>query len=85
MNDFKSPHSTKAAILRADIESVKIRLKLFYEDIKLSETSYSEDRSEQIDNAMLAFRHLEDAKMRLGKVIQAGEGQSVYDTPPKES
>lgn len=31
-------------------------------------------------NIMLAYRHLEDARMRLGKVIQAYDGgTSVYD------
>lgn len=31
-------------------------------------------------NLMLAIRHLEDARMRLGKVIQyAGDGVSCYD------
>jgi hypothetical protein len=31
-------------------------------------------------NVMLAIRHLEDAKMRLGKAIQyAGDGISCYD------
>lgn len=38
------------------------------------------DRGEMIANAMLAYRHLEDASMRLGKVIQAYDGGvSVYD------
>jgi hypothetical protein len=38
------------------------------------------DRGEMIANAMLATRHLEDARMRLGKVIQAYDGGvSVYD------
>lgn len=38
------------------------------------------DRGEMIANAMLAYRHLEDARMRLGKVIQAYEGGvSVHD------
>lgn len=32
-------------------------------------------------NIMLSFRHLEDARMRLGKAIQAFDGgTSVYDT-----
>ncbi|HEX2959095.1 MAG TPA: hypothetical protein VHO70_19825 [Chitinispirillaceae bacterium] len=32
------------------------------------------------ENLMLAIRHLEDARMRLGKVIQyAGDGVSCYD------
>ena len=36
--------------------------------------------SEAIANIMLAYRHLEDASMRLGKVIQALDGGvSVYD------
>jgi hypothetical protein len=31
-------------------------------------------------NAVLAYRHLEDASMRIGKVIQALDGgESVYD------
>jgi len=35
---------------------------------------------EAIANLMLAYRHLEDASMRLGKVIQAlDNGVSVYD------
>jgi hypothetical protein len=38
------------------------------------------DRGEMIANAQLAYRHLEDARMRLGKVIQAYEGGvSFYD------
>ena len=36
---------------------------------------------ERIAQAMLAVRHLEDARMRLGKVIQYGRdgGVSIYD------
>ncbi len=31
-------------------------------------------------NIMLAFRHLEDARMRIGKTLQAlGGGKSIYD------
>jgi hypothetical protein len=36
--------------------------------------------SEALANVMLTYRHLEDASMRLGKVIQAIDGgASVYD------
>lgn len=36
--------------------------------------------SEMLANIMLAYRHLEDARMRLGKVIQAFDGGvSCYD------
>ena len=38
------------------------------------------DKGEAVANVMLAYRHLEDARMRLGKVIQALDGgTSVYD------
>lgn len=43
-------------------------------------SSKGEDAGEQKANIMLAYRHLEDARMRLGKVIQAYEGgESIYD------
>lgn len=39
-----------------------------------------EDTGEMIANLMLAYRHLEDASMRVGKTIQAHNGgTSVYD------
>lgn len=37
------------------------------------------DHNEMRENIMLTYRHLEDARMRLGKVIQAADGgTSVY-------
>lgn len=37
-------------------------------------------KGEVTANIMLAYRHLEDARMRLGKTIQAdGDGVSIYD------
>ncbi len=39
-----------------------------------------EDGGETIANLMLAYRHLEDASMRLGKALQSIDGGvSVYD------
>lgn len=39
-----------------------------------------DDKGEYIANITLAFRHLEDARMRLGKAIQALDGGiSIYD------
>lgn len=39
-----------------------------------------ENRGEMLANLTLAYRHLEDASMRLGKAIQARDGGvSVYD------
>jgi len=74
--------------LRKETEKIKLDLMcLTYEVLDLinyivakdTPELEKEDKGEQIANAMLAFRHLEDAKMRLGKVIQATVGQSVYD------
>ena len=45
-----------------------------------SPTGAAEDKGEMIANIMLAYRHLEDASMRIGKAIQAHDGGvSVYD------
>lgn len=39
-----------------------------------------QDRGEMIANLVLAYRHMEDAAMRLGKAVQAfNGGKSVYD------
>jgi hypothetical protein len=67
--------------LRKDIEQVKesVQSMLFVLKDPQRQTVEGEDKGEQIANAMLAFRHLEDAKMRIGKVIQATVGKSVYD------
>lgn len=44
-----------------------------------NECPQNEDRGEMIANIMLAYRHLEDARMRLGKVFQAmNGGESSY-------
>jgi hypothetical protein len=44
------------------------------EDKGLTEKGDPIDRGEMKANIMLAYRHLEDARMRVGKVIQAYEG-----------
>ena len=37
-------------------------------------------------NVMLAYRHLEDARMRIGKIMQCLQGgTSIYDKPEKEA
>lgn len=37
------------------------------------------DQSEMMANIMLTYRHLEDARMRIGKVVQAFDGgKSAY-------
>ena len=45
-----------------------------------NEQSFYGQHSEMKAQLMLAVRHLEDARMRFGKVLQyAGNGVSIYD------
>lgn len=45
-----------------------------------NEAERGEDRAEMKANIMLCYRHLEDARMRIGKVLQAQDGgTSIYD------
>jgi len=57
-----------------------------YRDLIIN-TNYREsgvDKNEMISNVIIAYRHVEDARMRLGKVIQAASGgESVYDKAPE--
>jgi len=44
------------------------------------EQSYQGQHGEMIANIMLAYRHLEDARMRIGKILQAADdGVSILD------
>ena len=52
------------------------QLRLATNDVTLQKNS---DKGEMIANIMLAYRHLEDARRRIGKAIQAYDGgTSVY-------
>ena len=62
----------------ADCEALRRELKPIAERIR--GLVGNEPNGEAIANVMLAYRHLEDASMRLGKAIQALDGGvSVYD------
>jgi len=68
--------------LRAQIQGVIENVEVVKKAIIESEADEKENRGEVIANITLAYRHLEDAKMRLGKVVQhLSGGVSVYDTP----
>lgn len=73
------------ANLRGQIQSIADNVLATKTNISQQPTQEGEDRGEVMANITLAYRHLEDAKMRLGKVIQAVEGASVYDTPAKSN
>jgi hypothetical protein len=62
-------------------KSNKLRGKIkFYEEETRELMDIPTTKTEVKENIMLAVRHLEDARMRLGKVIQySGDGISKYD------
>lgn len=64
-------------------EAYRHSIKVTAEMVKSSKLAIKpemNDAGEIIANIMLAYRHLEDASMRLGKAIQAYDGGvSVYD------
>jgi hypothetical protein len=85
-----TPFEREAHSLRRHVKAVALDVKHLVEDVKRglhlpnneagAAQAQLEDRGEVIANIMLAYRHLEDASMRLGKAIQAHNGgTSVYD------
>ena len=49
-------------------------------DVFKGEQAFAGQHGEMKANIMLAVRHLEDARMRIGKAIQySGDGVSIYD------
>jgi len=69
------------AKIRQDIKAIAKNVKEMSNEAKASETNGTEDKGEVIANLMLSYRHLEDASMRLGKVLQArAGGVSTYDS-----
>jgi hypothetical protein len=66
MNDIQDVNACRSTIKQAAEDVLKLKAQV--------------TDSEAIANIMLAYRHLEDASMRLGKTIQALDGGvSVYD------
>lgn len=67
--------------LRAEIKDIGEKVIILKGHSVFDSLDYSGDKfGEMKANIMLAYRHLEDARMRLGKVIQAYDGgTSVYN------
>lgn len=61
---------------RAELETVGAAINQLRKDAldKAFDVKEGEDRGEVIANLTLAYRHIEDARMRLGKVYQARDG-----------
>jgi hypothetical protein len=62
---------------RAEIGSVAARVKSLMKHVVFLAPGPTMDAGETKANIMLAYRHLEDARMRLGKAIQALEGTAA--------
>lgn len=75
MSDAKTTFDASGAI--AAINDARAQIKAVAEAVLAMKGN---PVAEATANVMLAYRHLEDASMRLGKVIQALDGGvSVYD------
>ena len=73
---------TNADKLRSKIGAIDKEVGNLLIELKNSPKIGGKEFPEEIANAMLAHRHLEDARMRLGKVIQSAEGGvSILDHP----
>jgi len=69
-----------AARLRKSLKDLGTECQYMKAQIASEALPNTADKAEMVANTMLAYRHLEDARMRLGKVIQAYDGGvSVYD------
>jgi hypothetical protein len=67
---------------KEDCESLRRRIKGIADDMNDARRNGGSPPlgGEAVANVMLAYRHLEDASMRLGKALQAIDGGiSVYD------
>lgn len=77
-NTFSVEGSVTA--LRVSLKGLAATLLEMKQMVGNTDVLESEDRGEVMANLTLSYRHLEDASMRLGKVLQARDGGiSIYD------
>lgn len=68
-----------AEAMREKLKEVEIMARQYTEVVKSQNCVPMHDKGEVIADAMLALRHIEDARMRYGKCIQyATTGESNY-------
>ncbi len=66
--------------LTAQAAEARILKHLIHDAVQNGGTALLYDQGEAIANSMLALRHIEDACMRIGKVLQyTRDGKSIYD------
>lgn len=70
----------ECSLQRRVIKEIAKNVNFLKNTIKNRPEVVGQDTGEMIANVTLAYRHLEDASMRIGKAIQAFDGGvSVYD------
>lgn len=77
------PKNAEEPYVTAVANDLRARLLSIEEDVReLLCEIVGGSEAEAWDQALLSIRHIEDARMRLGKVIQhSGDGVSIYDKP----
>ena len=81
MCDSETPLKEMCDEIRVEIKQIgdKVHALLTHSDCE-AENEYIGQRAEMKANIMLTYRHLEDARMRVGKILQAaGDGVSILD------
>ena len=80
MGDQKMAIVAKSNEIRGLLKETEAIMREYSNLTKSSDDGSLFDKGECIANSILAIRHLEDARMRLGKVIQYAEtGVSNFD------
>ena len=71
----------RAESLRDECKEAELRTRAMMDhSVFRGEQAFAGQHGEMKAQIMLAVRHLEDARMRLGKVCQyAGDGTSIFD------
>ncbi len=74
MNLEEHMQETRSALKGTGEYLLQVKEDLIRNTGEFADQKDEEDRGEEIANVTLAYRHLEDCIMRLGKVIQAYNG-----------
>lgn len=69
---------TVAEDLRADIGNIGSKVQALKNSPMVQGIEEVENREEAVESVKLAYRHLEDAKMRLGKLLEAADGRNIF-------
>lgn len=73
-------NARRRAIKAIAAQVKELKMEVMMASSRVGSSPVIHDTGECLGNLMLAYRHLEDASMRLGKAIQAADGGvSVYD------